>query len=156
LLDVHGRAVHAVAGQAAGTDHAPESFVLHEESGLISQGVAEAVVLMRRMHHDVGAVERRAIGIVIEERAASCKHIPGIVEMKIEHPQPEREVDAGDRARLGGDGHELSLREDLPVIVEFFLRVRGLGGIDEFADLDDRGVIRRGEMADTVVGGKHT
>jgi hypothetical protein len=118
--------------------------------------VAEAVVLMRRMHHDVGAVERRAVGIVIEERAAGGEDIPGIVDVKIEHPQPEREVDAGDRARLGGDGHELSLREDLPVIVEFFLRVRGLGGIDELADLDDRGVIRRSEMADAIVGGKHS
>lgn len=69
LLDAHGRAVLAVTGQATGSHHAPQSFFLHEKSGLIGQGVSDAMVLMAWMDHDVGTVESWPIGNMVQERA---------------------------------------------------------------------------------------
>jgi hypothetical protein len=154
LFDAHGRGVLAVAGQTAGAHHAPEMQFLHEKAGLVGQGVAEAVVLVSGMYHDVRAVKRRPDGVVIEERTAGRKDVPGVVQVKIRHAQPQGEMNAGHRVALI-DGGELTPREDLSVIFEFFVRVGFLGGVYQLANLDNGRVVRGFDETDTVVGWKH-
>ena len=72
LLDVHGRGVPAIAGQAAGCHHSPESFFLHKQPRVIGQRVSDTVMLMVWMYHDVRAIKRRPFGVVIEERPTGC------------------------------------------------------------------------------------
>jgi len=64
-------------------------------------------------------------------------------------------VHAGHGVRIDGDGDELPLRENLPVIVELALRVRSLGGLGELTDLDDRRIVGGGDESDAVVGWQH-
>ena len=85
LLNVHGRGVLAIAGQTAGSHHSPESFFLHKPASPVGQGVSDTVVLMCGMYHDVRTVKRGSVCIVIEERSMSCKYIPGVVNVKIQH-----------------------------------------------------------------------
>jgi hypothetical protein len=79
IPDIHGRGVLAIAGQAAGSHHAPEAFFLHEPARPLRQGVSDTMVLMSGMYHNVGTVKRRAFGIVIEERATGGQNVPGII-----------------------------------------------------------------------------
>ncbi len=53
------------------------------------------------------------------------------------------------------DGDKLTLRENLPMIFEFFERVGLLRGVNQLANLDDGLVVRRGNKADSIVGRKH-
>ena len=71
LLDVQGRGVLAIAGQAAGSHHAPQSFFLHQLASLLGQGASDTAMLMSGVYHDVRTVKRRPFGIVIEERTTS-------------------------------------------------------------------------------------
>jgi hypothetical protein len=151
LLDVHGRRVPAIAGQAAGSHHSPESFFLHEQASLIGQSVSDSVVLMSWMYHDVRTVKRRPFGIVIEKRTTSGKNIPGVIQVKIQHTYPKSKMDAG-HGIAAIDGCELALREDLSVIVEFFDRVGFLGGVNQPANLDYGLVVERFNETNSVIG----
>ena len=80
-------------------------------------------MLVVRAHEDVGPVERVAIRVVVREAAVGGQHVPGIVDMEVGQPEPQREVDArhtGSRQMLGD---ELPLREDRVVLGQFRLRV---------------------------------
>src|SRR5262249_29476599 len=77
LLDSHGRCVLGKTGQAAGPDHSPETHFLNEDAGRFGQSVADAVMLVGRVNHDVRAKQGRPFGIMIEERAARRENIPG-------------------------------------------------------------------------------
>lgn len=116
FIDVHRGLILAVARQPARADHAREPFFLHQEAGLIRENAAESVMLMVRANHHVGAVERRALGVVIEERTASREYVPRIVDMKIEDLR-SRNVKWTSATACGVfvHGHELSLRENLPM-----------------------------------------
>jgi hypothetical protein len=50
---------------------------------------------------------------------------------------------------------ELAPREDLSVILEFFERIGLLGGVNQFANLDNGLVIQRFNETDSIVGWKH-
>jgi hypothetical protein len=154
LLDVHGRDVPAIAGQATGSHHAPESFFLHEQARLLGQGVSDTVVLMSGMYHDVRNVKRRPFGIVIEERTTSGQNIPGVIKVKVRHAQPKGKMNTGNGI-AAIDGSELALREDLSVILEFFERVGFLGGVNQPANLNNGLVIPRLNETDSIVGWKH-
>src|SRR2546423_924084 len=106
-----------VAGQAACSHHSPETLLLHEKSGLVGQGMADPMALVSRMHHDVGTVERRPFGVVIQKRTASGENVPRVINVKIHHAQPKGKVDAGHGIPIAVDGSELALREDLSMIV---------------------------------------
>jgi len=154
LLDVHGRGVPAIAGQAAGCHQAPESFFLHQQASLLSKGVSDAVVLMSGMYHDVRTVKRRPFGIVIEERTTSGKNIPGVIKVKIQHAQPKSKMNTGHGVAVI-DCSKLALREDLAVIFEFFEGVGFLSGVNQLANLDNGMVIQRFNETDSIVGAKH-
>ena len=127
---------------------------MHEPASLLGQGVSDAVVLMSGMDHDVCTVKRRPFGIVIEERTTSGKNIPGVIEVKIQHAQPKSKMNTGHRI-AAIDCSELTLREDLAVIFEFFERVGFLGGVNQPANLDNGLIIQRFNETDSIVGWKH-
>ena len=154
LLDVHGRAVLAIAGQTARSHHSPELLFLHQQAGPIGQGVSDTVVLMSRMYHDVRTVKRRPFGIVIEERTTLGKNIPRVIKVKIQHAQAKSKMNTG-HGIAAIDGCELALREDLAVIFEFFEGVGFLGGVNQLANLDNGLVIQRFNETDSIVGWKH-
>src|SRR5262245_52683236 len=154
LFDIHGRGVLEVAGQSAGSHHAPESLFFYEQTRLLGQGASNTVVLMTGMDHDVRTVKRRPLGIVIEERTTSGKNIPRVIQVKIQHAQPKRKMHTGHRIAVI-NGNELTLREDLAVRFEFFERVRFLGGVNELANLDNGCVVQGFHETNSVVGWKH-
>jgi hypothetical protein len=155
LLDLGGRLVLAVARHAACADHAPKPFFLHEEASRVGERVRDSMMLMARMNHDIGAVERRTGGVVIEKRAAGRQNIPRVVDVEIEHSQAKREVDGSDVVAAYIDRHELALGKHPPMIFELFRGIRRLSRIDELANRDDRFVMRGIKMADFVVGREH-
>jgi hypothetical protein len=155
FLDTHVRAVLTVSRQAAGPHHSPESFFPYKETSLIGQCVGESVVLMDGMDHDVGAVQSRSFGVMVQERSAGSKHIPGVVDVKIRHAQPEGEVNSGYSITNVIDCNELTLRKDLSMIFKFFERVGSFGGVNELANLDDGLVIRGRQVADFIVARQH-
>src|SRR5262245_27808094 len=64
-------------------------------------------------------------------------------------------MNTGDCAGIHFDGSELPLREDLPVILEFFQAVRPFRRIDALATLDNRLVVGGRDEPDAIVRGKH-
>ena len=73
---------------------------------------------------------------MIEERTTRSKNIPGVIHVKIPHPQPKGKMHTGQRIAII-DRSELTLREDLSVILEFFHRVGFFGGVNQLADFDN-------------------
>ncbi|MGH2550450.1 MAG: hypothetical protein ACRDHN_13735, partial [Thermomicrobiales bacterium] len=155
ILDHHFQAVLAIARQATGSHHSPETFCLHQETSLIRQRVGDPVVLVSRMDHDVGAVESRPFRIVVQERSAGSENIPRVINVKIHHSEPKREVDSGYFITIAFDRHELALRKNLSMIFQLFEGVGLLRGINQPANLNDRLVIRRNQAANSVIGWKH-
>src|SRR5262245_7786558 len=109
---------------------------------------------MSGMYHDVRTVKRRPFGVVIEERTTSGKHIPGVIHVKIQHAQPKSKMNAGHRIAIIGC-NELTLREDLSVVLEFFEGVGFLGGVNQLAYLDNGLVVQGFNETDSIVGRKH-
>jgi hypothetical protein len=107
------------------------------------------------MDHDIGPVQCRPFGLMIQKRAPRRENIPRVVDVKIRHAQAEREMNAGHGIIIDVNGHKLSLRKDLSMIFEFVERVRILGGVNELANLDDGLVIRAFHESDSIVGRKH-
>ena len=66
----------AIAGQPTGSHHSPKSLFLYEKTRLIRQCVSEPVMLMVGVNHNVGAIQRRPVGIMIQKRAARSEDIP--------------------------------------------------------------------------------
>src|ERR1043166_6003422 len=64
-------------------------------------------------------------------------------------------MDPGHCLTIDLDRHELALREDLSMIVEFLQRVRFLDGINQLANLDDRLVVRGRNQTNLIIGWKH-
>jgi hypothetical protein len=109
---------------------------------------------MSGMYHDVRTVKRRPFGIVIEERTTCGKNIPGVIKVKIQHAQPKGKMNTG-HGIVAIDCSELALREDLPVIFEFFEGVGFFGGVNQLANLDNGLVVHRFDETDSIVGWKH-
>src|SRR5262245_60408874 len=107
------------------------------------------------MHHDVRTVKRRTVRIVVEERAARCENIPRIVNVKVKHAEPKREMYPRYRFRVNLGCDELTLREDLSVIFEFFDSVRRLGWINLPTYVDDRLVVRAFQETNAIVSWEH-
>src|SRR5262249_46179996 len=144
----------AIAGQAAGSHHAPQSFFLHQQASLLGQGASDTAVLMSGVYDDVCTVKRPPFGIVIEERTTRCENFPRVINVKIRHAQPKSKLHTG-HCMVIMDGNKLTLREDLSVSFEFFERVGFLGGVNQRAKLDYGLVVQGLNESDSIVGWKH-
>ena len=76
LLGTHAGSDCAVTREAASTHHAPERFVCDNRARRVSECMRQAVMLMIRAHHDVSAVERVPLWVVITECVVGREHIP--------------------------------------------------------------------------------
>ena len=81
-----------------------------QRPGNIGQRMREAMVLVVRIHEDIGPVERVADRVVIGEAAVSGEHVPGIVNVEVGQHEPQGKVDAGHAGSRQMFGDELPLR----------------------------------------------
>ena len=116
-------------------------------------------MLMIRAHHDVSAVERVPLWVVITECVVGREHIPRIINVKVFEHQPQREVHAGNSCtRTSGRcvfRNHLPLREARHVFAQLSVRVRRLCRIDTCADFSDRIEIRFEHRSEPIVRRKH-
>src|SRR5436309_2822149 len=75
--------------------------------------------------------------------------------MKMDHAEPQGEMDAGDGITIAVDDSELALGKNLSMIFEFLDRVGLFGGVNSPANLDNGSVIRGFHETSAIVGWEH-
>jgi hypothetical protein len=125
----------------------------------VGQGFVARLDRAACLAQKVGAVGMTEAGWEIWDRVYPdlSKGAPGLFGAATARAeaQSQGEVDSGHCTRIVSNGNELTLREDLSVIFEFFERVGLLGEVNQPANVDDGLVIRGGDETYSIIGWQH-